>query len=106
MSYRFMRLLLFFDLPVETASQQKEYRHFVKSLEKEGFMRLQYSVYCKLTVTQSLGFAVKKRIKSFLPKKGYVMILMVTEKQYSEMDFLLGEKSDEFLNDDHNLVFL
>ncbi|MDY0143519.1 MAG: CRISPR-associated endonuclease Cas2 [Bacteroidales bacterium] len=101
-----MRLILFFDLPVETASQRKDYRHFVKSLEKEGFMRLQYSVYCKLAVTQALGIAVKKRIKSFLPKKGYVTILMVTEKQYADMDFLLGQKSDEYLDDDHNLVFL
>ena len=39
---RFMRILLFFDLPIESNKDKKEYREFVKLLTGEGFIRLQY----------------------------------------------------------------
>ena len=44
---RFMRLLVFFDLPVESASQRKEYRLFRKFLIKDGYLMMQESVYAK-----------------------------------------------------------
>ena len=34
---RFMRLICFFDLPVETAKQRKDYRLFRKFLLKDGY---------------------------------------------------------------------
>ena len=48
MSYRFMRVLVLFDLPVLTGDQRREYARFRKFLLKSGFLMLQESVYCKL----------------------------------------------------------
>ena len=39
---RFMRILLFFDLPTETNKDKREYRKFVKFLISEGFIRIQF----------------------------------------------------------------
>ncbi|EGQ2849979.1 CRISPR-associated endonuclease Cas2, partial [Staphylococcus pseudintermedius] len=36
-----------FDLPVETSSERRAYRQFVKFLTNEGYVRLQFSIYCK-----------------------------------------------------------
>ena len=44
-SSRFVRLVLFFDLPQETKTDQRHYRQFVKYLKTEGFIRIQTSVY-------------------------------------------------------------
>ena len=47
---RYMRLIVFFDLPVKTAKQRKDYRQFRKFLLKDGYLQLQESVYAKLVV--------------------------------------------------------
>ena len=38
-NYRFMRILVFFDLPVETAKNRREYSRFRRFLIKEGFIK-------------------------------------------------------------------
>lgn len=43
MSYRFMRVLVLFDLPVLTGDQRREYARFRKFLLKSGFLMLQES---------------------------------------------------------------
>ena len=50
MSYRYMRVMVFFDLPTESLDDKREYRKFRKYLIKKGFMMLQESVYCKLAL--------------------------------------------------------
>ena len=52
MSYRFMRVLVMFDLPTETSIQRRNYRKFRKSLIKNGFIMMQESVYVKLAMNQ------------------------------------------------------
>ena len=44
MSYRYMRLLVLFDLPVTTTEERREYTKFRKYLIKSGFMMFQESV--------------------------------------------------------------
>ena len=48
MSYRFMRMIVFFDLPTETPQDRREYTRFRKFLIKSGFMMMQESVYLSL----------------------------------------------------------
>ena len=40
MSYRFMRLFVMFDLPVDTPQQKRAYRQFRKYLTKNGFVMM------------------------------------------------------------------
>ena len=48
---RYMRLVVFFDLPVDTPAQRKDYRVFRKFLLKDGYLMLQESVYASLLLT-------------------------------------------------------
>lgn len=43
-----MRVMVFFDLPVITSANRKDYRDFHKYLIKTGFLMMQESVYCRL----------------------------------------------------------
>ena len=45
MSYRYMRVLIFFDLPTLTVNDRQNYRTFRKFLIQNGFMMMQESVY-------------------------------------------------------------
>ena len=106
MSYRFMRILCFFDLPVETPEDRRNYRVFRRLLIKNGFMMLQKSVYCKLMTTPAVEQSVKRLIRENKPPAGVVQILTVTEKQFSRMEFVVGAHRSEMVDSEERLVIL
>lgn len=106
MSFRFMRALVFFDLPVETGEDRKNYRQFRKVLVKNGFIMLQESVYCKLLTTQSVEKSVHNLLCKNKPPKGLVQLLVVTEKQFSKMEFVVGEEKNDIIDSEERLVIL
>ena len=106
MSYRFMRVIVFFDLPVLTESNRREYRTFRKFLIKSGFMMVQESVYCKLAQNSSVADIMVDNIKKNKTPEGLVQVLRVTEKQYNKMDFIVGEKTGDVLTTTERLVIL
>lgn len=77
-----MRLLLFFDLPVTTAKGKREYKRFLGFLLSEGFIRVQFSVYCKLCINADAANTESKRIISQSPKEGDIRFIIITETQY------------------------
>lgn len=91
-SYRFMRLLVFFDLPVETSQNRRDYTRFHKFLIKNGFIMMQESVYTKLAINNVTTEAVKDKIRKNLPPSGLVEMLEVTENQFSRIEYLVGER--------------
>ena len=101
-----MRILVMFDLPVETASQRSEYRKFRKYLIKQGFLMLQESNYCKMVPNSSAGDGVIASLRAHRPPEGSVQILKVTEKQFSKMEYLVGQAKSNVINDDRRLVIL
>lgn len=92
-NYKIMRLLCMFDLPMNTAQDQRNYRIFRKNLISEGFVMVQYSVYVRTCPSREYSQRVEMRIKRFLPPSGNVRLLCVTEKQYSDMKLLVGSRS-------------
>lgn len=48
MSYRYMRVIVMFDLPVLTAQERRDYTRFQQQPFEKGFLRMQESIYCKL----------------------------------------------------------
>ncbi len=106
MSYRFMRILVMFDLPVKTTAERKEYTRFRKYLIKSGFLMMQESVYCKMSPNSTLADAVIENVRKNKPEKGLVQVLRVTEKQYAKMEFIVGEGKSEVLSSDERLVIL
>lgn len=101
-----MRVIVFFDLPVVTAAERKEYTRFRKYLLKSGFMMLQESVYCKLAQNTTVSDSIVENVKKNKPSDGLVQILRVTEKQYARMEFVVGEKNSQILDSDERLVVL
>lgn len=106
MSYRFMRILVMFDLPVITSAERKEYAKFRKYLIKSGFIMMQESIYCKLSPNSTLAEAVIENVRKNKPEKGLVQVLRVTEKQYAKMEYIVGEGFTEILSTDDRLVIL
>ncbi len=90
-----MRLLVFFDLPVVKREDRKEYAQFRRFLLNDGYMMIQFSVYSR--ICNGLEGANKHilRLKRNLPSKGSVRFLQITEKQYSEMKFLVGKQKPQ-----------
>ena len=43
-----MRVIVFFDLPVDTLEHKRAYRKFRKFLIEKGFLMMQESVYCSM----------------------------------------------------------
>lgn len=99
-----MRVMVFFDLPVVTATDRREYRKFRKYLIKSGFMMLQESVYCKLVQNASIADSVTENVRKNKPNSGLVQLLKVTEKQYSKMEYIVGQRQSDVLNTDERLV--
>ncbi len=77
MSYRFMRIMVLFDLPVETPLQRHNYGKFRRYLIKNGFMMMQESVYVKLALNQNTAAAIIDALKKNKPPEGLVQILYV-----------------------------
>ena len=106
MSYIFLWVLVFFDLPVVKSEHRRAYARFRKFLLKNGFMMLQESVYCKLALNGTAANAIISNVHKNKPEEGLVQLLTVTEKQYAKMDIIVGDIKREVLDSDERLVIL
>ena len=67
---------------------------------------VQESVYCKLAQNSSMADAIVENLKKNKPKAGLVQVLRVTEKQYSKMDFIVGDRKSDVIDSDERLIIL
>lgn len=104
--YRFMRMLVFFDLPVETSRDRKDYRRFRKFLISNGFLMMQESVYIKLALNYSIISRMKANVEKHKPKRGLVQVLIITEKQYAKMETIVGKVESNIVDSDNRLLIL
>ena len=101
-----MRVIVFFDLPVKTKKDRREYSNFRKYLVKSGFMMMQESVYSKLALNQNVANRICDSIKKHKPSAGLVQMLTVTEKQYSKMEMVVGSNDSNVVANDERLLIL
>lgn len=106
MSYRYMRVMVMFDLPVLTAHQRREYRQFRKHLIQSGFVMIQESIYCKLVQNAIAADNIINNVKKSKPSEGLVQLIKITEKQYAKMEYIVGESNSNVLDTDERLVIL
>lgn len=106
MSYRFMRVIVMFDLPSTSLEEMREYRKFRGYLIKTGFMMAQESIYSKLALNSTTANSLAENLRKNKPKWGLVQLLVITEKQYNSMEFLIGQKHSELIDSDERLVVL
>ncbi len=91
--HKFMRILVFFDLPVKTKPQRRKATQFRNFLIKDGYYMVQFSVYARVCNGNDMVELHKKRLKANVPDDGSIRVLVITEKQYENVEILLGRKS-------------
>lgn len=101
-----MRILLFFDLPTDTAKDRRIYSKFRKLLINEGFIMMQESVYTKLALNNSIVNSVKDRIYKNKPPKGIVQMLTITEKQFNSIEYIVGKKDTDILDNTERMIII
>ena len=106
MSYRYMRVLVLFDLPAVSVQERRVYSKFRKYLIKNGFLMMQESVYCKMALNQTVASSIMDGVRKNSPEEGIVQMLSITEKQYSRMECICGEVKRQVLDTDERLVIL
>lgn len=104
---RFMRIILFFDLPQVTSSEKRSYRNFHKLLISEGFIMVQFSIYSKLCLNHDVATKVKKRLERITPKVGDIRYMIVSETQYNSIRNLNNtySKQENITNMNRLLIF-
>lgn len=106
MSYRYMRVLVFFDLPTETIADKRAYRLFRKALIRNGFVMLQQSVYCRLLINANAGKAAMETVRKNKPPEGLVQMLTITEKQFADIEYLVGRNRSDVISTDERVIIL
>ena len=82
-AYRIMWLFVFVDLPTNTKTERRHAALFRKTLEKDGFSMMQYSVYVRHCPSKENMAVHIRRVRKSMPPYGYTSILSVTDKQYA-----------------------
>lgn len=101
-----MRVVFFFDLPTETAEERRDYRRFRAALLKNGFFMMQESVYSKIILNNTAANVIKETVRKLKTGKGLIQMLTVTERQFENMEFVLGKKQSTVVDTAERLVVL
>lgn len=80
-----------FDLPVDTREARRQYARFRKFLIKDGFSRLQYSVYVRYCASEENSAVHLRRVEANVPPDGEVRVVLVTQKQFERMRTFWGK---------------
>lgn len=101
-----MRSILFFDLPSVTLKDKTHYRHFVKTIKKLGFYSIQESVYVKLSIDRQQMESIIDKVRDKVPPNGNIIVLNITEKQFSQIQILLGESKTKVISSTDRIIVL
>lgn len=93
--YRIMWVLVFFDLPTETAEERKIASKFRKEIMRDGFTMFQFSIYMRHCPSRENADVHINRVKKELPEKGHIGIMCITDKQFGMMELFYGKKLAE-----------
>ena len=103
---RIMRTIVFFDLPNVYLKDKRNYILFRKYLLSEGFIMLQESVYSKIILNSEQANLLIERLRKKSPKKGIIQVLTITEKQYANIEYIIGEENSKIINSEERLIVL
>jgi CRISPR-associated protein Cas2 len=90
--YRFMWVVVLFDLPVDTKMARRDYTRFRKKLLRDGFAQMQFSVYIRHCASKENAEVHIQRVSGWIPDDGEVRIITITDKQYERMLIFWGKR--------------
>lgn len=91
--YAAMWIYVMFDLPVSTKAQRKAAAGFRRDLIKDGFQMMQFSVYIRHCASGENALVHIARVEAMVPPEGIVTVLKVTDRQFSDTQTFVGEKT-------------
>jgi CRISPR-associated protein Cas2 len=80
-----------FDLPVDSKRARRAYTQFRKRLLKDGFTKMQFSVYARHCASEENADVHVTRIERSVPSDGEVRIITITDKQFERMRIFWGK---------------
>lgn len=89
--YRFMWMIVMFDLPVVSKAERKSATAFRNALLDMGFDMSQFSVYMRFCTSAKQLETYCKRVEEALPSGGKVNIVALTDKQYERIIAYYGK---------------
>ena len=101
-----MRVMVFFDLPTLTSLDKKNYSLFRKFLINEGFIMMQESVYSKIALNATISSLIQDKVRKNKPPKGLIQMLVITENQYSKIEFVIGQGQNKIVDGTNRMVIL
>lgn len=106
MSFRYMRIIVFFDLPTLTPMDRRSYSKFRKVLLQEGFIMMQESVYSKLLLNGTAANLMQAKLRKNKPKQGLVQMMTITEKQFANIEYLTGTGQKNIVDSTNRMIIL
>lgn len=101
-----MRTMVFFDLPNVYSKDKRNYQLFRKFLVRQGFIMMQESVYSKIVLNNQQSNLLIEKIKKQAPKRGLIQVLTITEKQYSQMKYIIGKNTSKIIDNEDRIIVL
>jgi CRISPR-associated protein Cas2 len=89
-----MWVMILFDLPTGTKTQQKAASKFRKDITSYGFNMFQYSIYIRHCPSKENADMHINRVKGILPKYGKITIFSITDKQFGSMETFHGRMEE------------
>ena len=89
--YRFMWVMVLFDLPVLSKRQRKRAQKFRNDLLDLGFEMAQFSVYMKFCGSRPALDTITNVVERLVPPEGKVSVMSFTDKQYGAMRVFHGQ---------------
>ena len=102
--YKFMWVMVLFDLPTTTPEERKSYTQFRDFLLDKGFEMAQFSVYVRHTNGKDAIEAIIRKVEAAMPPEGKVDILQFTDKQYENIVCLRGQRRTDSPKNPEQLV--
>ena len=90
-----MWVIAMFDLPVDTPKARKAYAQFRKSLLKDGFAMMQYSVYIRHCASIENAKVHATRMGRCVPSAGEVRFLTITDNQFGRIEIYVGKNREK-----------
>lgn len=86
-----MWIVAMFDLPMDTKAARREYAQFRKRLMRDGFTKMQFSVYVRHCASEENAEVHLARVERIVPPDGEVRLLQITDKQFERMRVYWGK---------------
>lgn len=88
-----MRMIVFFDLPVKSKQERTAATRFRNFLLADGYHMIQLSVYARICNGTDSVEIHRRRLYQAIPPRGAIRMLVITERQYENIEILLGKRT-------------